>query len=272
MNSEEPINPDTPSESPKLSRTEFLAATGKAIVLIGVGATGAAAWNDLTSRLAKRKLTPLQEYPNSPWYSMAIDLNACIGCGKCVEACCIENDVPEECFRTWIERYRVKTNGEVLIDSPDGGRFGPGEDDVPDDQITKSFFMPKLCNQCTDSPCTRACPVGATFLTPEGAVVIDYDYCIGCGYCIQACPYGSRFFNPKKRTADKCTLCYHRITKGKLPACVEVCPVKARIFGDLSDPKSEISKFCRDNPVMTLRPHLKTGAKVMYKGLTKEIV
>lgn len=271
MTPDEPTNVNGSSEDGKISRADFLGAAAKSALLIGVGAVGYKSWDSLTSRLSQRKLTPLKEYPSTTWYSMAVDMTACIGCGKCVEACCAENDVPPDAFRTWIERYRVKTNGEVIVDSPDGGKGGPGPDDIPDDQIAKSFFMPKLCNHCDDSPCTRACPVGATFLTDIGAVVIDYDYCIGCGYCIQACPYGSRFWNPIKHTADKCTLCYHRITKGKLPACVEVCPVKARIFGNLADPNSEISKFCRDNAVETLKPLLKTGAKVMYKGLTKEI-
>ncbi len=272
MNPEENTPLTDSGEDNTMTRSEFLAATGKSVALIGIGAAGYASWNSLTSRLAKREMTPIKQYPNTTWYSMAIDIQACIGCGKCVEACCAENDVPQDDFRTWIERYRIKKDGTVLIDSPNGGKDGPGPDDVPEDQIEKSFFMPKLCNQCDDSPCTRACPVGATFLTPEGAVIVDYDYCIGCGYCIQACPYGSRFWNAKKQTADKCTLCYHRITKGKLPACVEVCPVKARIFGNLADEKSEISKFCRENAVVTLRPHLKTGAKVMYKGLTKDVV
>jgi Fe-S-cluster-containing dehydrogenase component len=272
MKPDEPTNVDEPTEDNSMSRADFLANAGKSVLLVGLGAAGYASWNNLTAKIAGRKLTPLKQYPSSTWYSMAIDMTACIGCGKCVEACCEENDVPPDVFRTWVERYRVKTDGTVLIDSPNGGMNGPGGDDVPDDQIAKSFFMPKLCNQCDDSPCTRSCPVGATFLTPIGAVVVDYDYCIGCGYCIQTCPYGSRFWNAKKNTADKCTLCYHRIIKGKLPACVEVCPVKARIFGNLADPKSEISKFCRDNAVETLKPYLKTGAKVMYKGLTKEVV
>ncbi len=272
MNPDEPTGIDEPTESDLMSRTEFLSTAGKSALLFGLGAVAYASYDRLTSTLTQRKLTPLKQWPNSPWYSMAIDMTACIGCGKCVEACCEENNVPESVYRTWIERYRVKTDGQVVIDSPDGGKGGPGPDDIPDDQIEKTFFMPKLCNQCDDSPCTRSCPVGATFLTPQGAVVVDYDYCIGCGYCVQTCPYGSRFMNPVTHTADKCTLCYHRITKGKLPACVEVCPVKARIFGNLADPNSEISKFCRDNDVMTLKPYLKTGAKVMYKGLTKEIV
>lgn len=272
MKPEEPTNANNPIEDNAISRAEFLAAAGKSVVFMGLGAAVYSSWDNLTSRLTKRNLTPLKEYPGNPWYSMAIDMTACIGCGKCVEACIAENDVPEGVYRTWIERYRVKTDGEVIIDSPHGGKEGPGPDDIPDDQIAKTFFMPKLCNQCDNSPCTRSCPVGATFLTPVGAVVVDYDYCIGCGYCVQTCPYGSRFMNPKRHTADKCTLCYHRIVNGKLPACVEVCPVKARIFGNLADPNSEISKFCRENDVMTLKPYLKTGAKVMYKGLTKEIV
>lgn len=271
MKPDEPTGAETSSQEPTMTRADFLTATGKSIVLIGLGAAGYASWNNLTSRLAKRKMTPVRGYPSSPWYSMAIDLTACIGCGRCVNACCTENDVPPDHFRTWIERYVVKNDGTVLIDCPDGGREG-FPNDIPEDDVAKAFFMPKLCNHCDDSPCIQVCPVGATFRSDEGVVLIDYDYCIGCRYCIQACPYGSRFWNPKKRTADKCTLCYHRIKKGQVPACVEVCPVHARIFGDLTDPESPISKFCRENPVMPLKPHLKTGAKVVYKGLSKEVV
>ena len=94
---------------------------------------------------------------------------------------------------------------------------------------------PKLCNLCEHPPCVQVCPVGATFDAPDGAVLIDPKYCIGCGFCIQACPYGSRFLNPVTKTAEKCTLCYHRITRGLKPACVEICPAQARIFGDLKN-------------------------------------
>ncbi|MDR3691412.1 MAG: 4Fe-4S dicluster domain-containing protein [Fimbriimonas sp.] len=271
MRKEDQPTETSPSADQGMTRADFLTATGKSVVLLMAGAAGYASWNSLTSRLAQRKLTPIRGYPSSPWYSMAVDITACIGCGKCVDACCAENDVPAEHFRTWVERYIVKKDGEVVIDSPNGGKDG-FTDTVPEDQISKAFFMPKLCNHCDESPCIQVCPVGATFLSPEGVVLIDYEYCIGCGYCIQACPYGSRFWNPNKHTADKCTLCYHRITKGQLPACVEVCPVKARIFGNLADPDSPISKFCRENPVMTLKPQLRTGAKVVYKGLSKEVV
>ena len=89
----------------------------------------------------------------------------------------------------------------------------------------------------------QVCPTGATFKTEDGVVVIDHTYCIGCQYCVQACPYGARFFNAELEVTDKCTWCYHRITKGLLPACVEVCPVGARIFGDRNDKESPISQF-----------------------------
>jgi Fe-S-cluster-containing dehydrogenase component len=166
----------------------------------------------------------------------------------------------------------VKKNGEVLVDSPDGGINGFPELDIPEDEIERSYFVPKLCNHCVDSPCTQVCPVGATFDTPEGAVIVDYDWCIGCGYCIQACPYGTRFWNSERKTADKCTMCYHRITKGGVPACVEVCPTQARLFGDLNDPESGISKFLHENPTDVLKPHLRTGAKLQYKGLQEEVL
>jgi tetrathionate reductase subunit B len=260
-------------ESSKPTRAEFLKSAGRSIVLIGLGAAGYGAFLRVEEQVTKPQAkTHPSGYPRSPWYAMAIDIEKCIGCGKCVDACCMENDVPEHHFRTWIERYVVAKDGTVEITSPEGGRFGFAPTKVPEDDIAKAFFVPKLCNQCDQTPCTQVCPVGATFQTREGVVLVDQDWCIGCRYCIQACPYGSRFFNPKTRTADKCTLCYHRITKGKLPACVEVCPTEARVFGNLADPESPVSKFVRENQVMTLKPHLKTGSKTVYKGLSKEVV
>ncbi|MCB8931829.1 MAG: 4Fe-4S dicluster domain-containing protein [Fimbriimonadaceae bacterium] len=258
-------------ETKTISRSEFLIALGKGAVFVTMAAGGYATWTRATGNIARPKVTTPTGTPHSPWYSMSIDIEKCIGCGLCVQACSKENNVPAGNFRTWIERYVVKEDGTVQITSPDGGING-FENDVPDEGIEKAFFVPKLCNHCTDSPCTQVCPVGATFITEDGVVLVDYDYCIGCGYCIQACPYGSRFFNRERKTADKCTLCYHRIKKGKLPACVEVCPVEARIFGDLSDEESPISKFNREHAVMALKPEMKTGAKVFYNGMTKEVV
>ena len=221
--------------------------------------------------------------PSKHRWIMGIDINKCIGCGLCAEACKKENHVPEgpNFFRTWIERYIIKkaapgsgeTRGETIVDSPNGGMNGFPLPSVPKEEILHSFFVPKLCNLCHHSPCTQVCPVGATFDAPDGAVLIDPKYCIGCGFCIQACPYGCRFFNPHTRTAEKCTLCYHRITRGLKPACVEVCPTEARIFGDLknSTPDDPIQKFYQNNRVQTLKPHLGTEPRVLYAGMDKEV-
>ena len=118
----------------------------------------------------------------------------------------------------------------------------------------RTFFVPKMCNHCADSPCTQVCPVGATFITPDGVVLVDKKYCIGCRYCIQACPYGCRFLNPKTQTAEKCTLCYHRITKGLTTACCEACPTGARQLADLKNPNDPIHAFLRTHNVQVLKP------------------
>jgi Fe-S-cluster-containing dehydrogenase component len=109
--------------------------------------------------------------------------------------------------------------------------------------------------------------VGATFISPDGVVLVDQEYCLGCRYCIQACPYGCRYFHPEKGVADKCTLCYHRITKGLTTACCEVCPTGARQLVDLKNPKDPVHEFLRDNKVQVLKPNMATGAKVFYKNL-----
>lgn len=208
---------------------------------------------------------------NSLW-GMGIDIEKCIGCGKCASACKTENKVPDVpfYFRTWIEQYTVKKDGTVKIESPNGG-IGGLQQSVPDDDIFKSFMVPKLCNQCTNAPCVQVCPVGATFLSPDGVVLVDETYCIGCSYCIQACPYGARYINPIKKVVDKCTFCYHRIKDGLQPACVEVCPTDARIFGDLRDKKGKLVKFLQKNQTQTLKPHLNTHSKVFYNGLSSEV-
>ena len=200
------------------------------------------------------------------WWGMLLDISKCIGCGSCVRACAMENDVPDSYFRTWIERYHISDwhLENPLVDSPDGGKEGFPATAETDG---RNFFVPKLCNHCSDSPCTQVCPVGATFHSPDGVVLIDYNYCLGCRYCIQACPYGCRFFHPTKHTADKCTLCYHRITKGLTTACCEVCPTGARQLIDLKNPKDPIHAFLKTHNVQVLKPHLATGAKVFYNGL-----
>jgi Fe-S-cluster-containing dehydrogenase component len=112
---------------------------------------------------------------------------------------------------------------------------------------------------------------GATFQTSDGVVLVDEKRCIGCRYCIQACPYGARYLNPHTHTADKCTFCYHRITKGLLPACVEVCPTEARIFGDLKAKADRLVQFHRSNAVTVMKADLNTKPKVLYANADGEV-
>ncbi len=150
------------------------------------------------------------------------------------------------------------------VESPNGGFDG-----FPPQQESgvKSFFVPKLCNHCTDSPCVQSCPVGATFVSPDGVVLVDEKYCVGCRYCVQACPYGCRYLHPTKKTADKCTLCYHRITKGLTTACCEACPTGSRQLADLKNPSDPVHEFLRTNTVQVLKPQMATRPKVFYKDL-----
>jgi len=206
------------------------------------------------------------------YYGMGIQIDRCIGCGLCAEACKNENDVLREpyYFRTWIERYRIRANDEVEVDSPEGGIHGfPPEEEGED--IIRSFFVPKLCNHCDNPPCVQVCPVGATFKSEEGVVLVDEDYCIGCRYCIQACPYGARYLDPRTKVADKCTFCYHRITKGLLPACVEVCPTQARVFGTIGTKSSPLHRMKRMSKLQVLKPYLNTAPKVYYSQLDGEV-
>ena len=211
--------------------------------------------------------------PSDHTYGMGIEVEKCIGCNRCVEACKIENDVPQEpfYFRTWVERYTIGGDGEAVVESI-STQSQPGGDPGPEDRdILRTFFVPKLCNQCANPPCVQVCPVGATFQTKDGVVLIDEARCIGCSYCIQACPYGARYLDPRTRTADKCTFCYHRIIKGMLPACVEVCPTQARIFGDMKSRASRLMRFERMNKINVLKPDLNTEPKVRYAQLDGEV-
>ena len=208
--------------------------------------------------------------PANHLYGMGVDIGKCIGCGLCIEACKKENNVPKEPFfcRTWVERYVIKRDGSVTVVSIEAQKEKPRAEET---DVLRSFFVPKLCNQCENPPCVQVCPVGATFATEDGVVLVDSKRCIGCRYCIQACPYGARYLHPETRTADKCTFCYHRIIKGLLPACVEVCPRQARIFGDLKSMASRLVRFTRINKIHVLKPHLNTEPKVYYAELDGEV-
>lgn len=258
----------------QVNRREFLKY---ACVVLPAGAI------PLSRRLigATAESAPIPEYSlKGHEYAFIVDWTRCIGCGECVRACKMENKVPEGFVRTWVERYTITNDGEVIVDSTHdveqqrakADRFDFEElTSVPAAEITKAFFVPKLCNHCSDPPCVPVCPVGATYQSPDGVVLTDPNYCFGCGYCIQACPYGVRFKNPITHTADKCTWCYHRIVKGLLPACVEICPTGARQFGDAAIADSPIAEILKSAKLDVLRKDLGTNPKVHYIELNPEV-
>jgi Fe-S-cluster-containing dehydrogenase component len=195
---------------------------------------------------------------------MVIDERRCIGCQACVVACKDENNVPVGVFRTWVD---VVETGEMVPDPA-----GPIVTDVGNYRSeVKRSSMPLICNHCDHPPCVDVCPVKATFKRADGIVMIDYDLCIGCGYCVQACPYNARFFNPVQQTADKCTFCAHRLDRGLLPACVTSCPTHARVFGDKNDPTSEVSTLLATQATTVLKEDLGTDPQVFYINREQEV-
>jgi Fe-S-cluster-containing dehydrogenase component len=255
---------DGPSE---LARRQFLAnvlrLSGGAIVLLA-GVPSAGGSTDAASGKAGEGYDWSEHR-----YAYLIDTQKCIGCGSCVRACAAENKVPDGFFRTWIERYVVGLE-DSHVDSPNGGKDG-----FPPVQVgfvaTKHFFVPKMCNHCKETPCIQVCPVGASYRTKDGVVMVDGERCIGCAYCVQACPYGSRFINPVSHTAEKCTWCYHRITKGLKPACVEVCPTGTRMFGDMKREDDPVRQAIEHDRVAILQGHLLTEPQCFYLNLDREV-
>lgn len=205
-------------------------------------------------------------------YGFLIDSNRCIGAGKCMTACRVENNVPDGYSRTWVERYVHFKDGSIQVDQVPETGYDGSEDEIDPETVEKAYFVPKLCNQCDDAPCNQVCPTHASITSPEGIELIDPELCIGCSYCVQACPYGVRFINPDSGIADKCNWCYHRIKREELPACVEACPVNARVFGRLDDPESEISKRIAETHTTVLKGHLGTDPKLYYVGIADEVI
>lgn len=275
---------------PSLSaRRRFLSKLGSAAACTGAAAFGVGALSSTRTAAAKGDSPEVGSFPTADYdwtkhrWGYGIDATKCIGCLRCVEACKRENDVMGDAhhFRTWVERY-VYLEGEekphidshhdpVNIEASGSEREYRFANRYKDAKVEKAFFVPKICNHCTHPACVQVCPTGATYRTKDGVVLIDHKYCIGCQYCVQACPYGARFFNDRKGVTEKCTWCYHRITKGMQPACVDACPVGARIFGDLKDKGSPISLFIRNNRVQVLKPESGNAPNVFYIGIDKEV-
>ncbi len=269
--------PTAQEKSSVISRRELMT------LLIGSGVTLAAAaalaepLSPAVAQLLQAQAAADGHKPGRRW-GMVIDLSRCVGCDYCVYACQATNDTTDE--MRWNIRIDDRTRtGEV-------------------------FHLTRPCLHCQHAPCVEVCPVKATYHREDGLVVMDYDKCIGCRYCQTACPYGARSFNwfdrgdaPNPRVpewgrpevprrprgvVEKCTFCIHRIDAGlargltpgvdpaATPACVNICPVHARHFGDLNDPRSRVSQIIASTPTLRLREDLGTEPSVYYippKGL-----
>jgi len=217
-------------------------------------------------------------------FGYGLDISRCIGCRRCVYGCVDENNQSRDPEVHWITVLRFKKGDKWVNDLETSDKYyNPSK--VPEPGY---FYMPTQCQQCENPPCVKSCPTQATWKEDDGITVIDYNWCIGCRYCMAACPYGARHFNWKKPgipkeeintytnylgnrprmvgVVEKCHFCSHRTREnpGRYPACVEVCPVGARKFGNLLDPDSEI-RYCIDNKrVFRLKEDVNTNPKFYY--------
>ena len=179
-------------------------------------------------------------------YGMLINTKKCVGCSACRIACQMKNHLdPEESF---IKYHEIET-----------GEYPNVYNEI----------VPTQCMHCEDAPCAAVCPTHATYITDSGVVLVDAEKCIGCKYCMAACPYQVRWQDPDAGHVDKCTLCYHRIKDGLLPACAASCITHARVFGDLNDPDSDISQKLAQGNEETLLSELDLGPSVYYVGLSE---
>lgn len=259
----------------ELTRRDFInvavAAGGSAIVAQVLTTGPLSPFSNLNQQLVDSAETDHGPATGEYHWGMVIDLDKCIGCEYCLRACSATNDVAPD--KPWNIVVEERTTGDRL------------------------FYFSRPCLHCQEAPCVEVCPVKATYHREDGLVVMDYDRCIGCRYCQVACPYDARKFNWEDRTdinefiptwgiaevdrrprgvVEKCTFCIHRIDAGlamglvpgkdpeATPACVNICPVGARVFGNLKDPDSAISQVIETSATFKLRDDLGTKPNVYY--------
>ena len=211
-------------------------------------------------------------------YGYAFNISKCRGYMDCVQGCIAENNQDRKSGMQYIQIHELE-NGRLNF-------HGAETDFYHEVPAAGHFYVGTQCFQCENPPCVDVCPVKATWKEPDGIVVVDYDWCIGCRYCEAACPYHARRFNwnepvvpeselnrnqhylcnrPRvKGVVEKCTFCIQRTRKGRNPACVEACPTGARIFGNLLDPDSDIRRVLREKKVFRLKEDLGTDPKFWY--------
>ena len=249
-------SPDTPESNEELESEEqqrgITDMERRSFLKLGLAVTGVFAGGTLLSaasvvdKVFANDESYAENYPYKPHYAMVIRQDNCIDCERCRQACAKTNDVPKYGYRTQILKQ------------------------VDKDSIDRhTEFIPVLCNQCNNPACTRACPTGATYKDKQnGIVLVDKDKCIGCKTCMSACPFNARYYNEEIKAVDKCNFCLDtRLSKGEtLTACAAACPAGVRVFGDLSDPQSEVFKRVHDKEksVWVLRPETGVKPNVFY--------
>ena len=297
--------PDAPEE--KVDRRSLLIGGGLT-AMAAVAATAAGSSSGFIERMLRRRFTELsperkteilddleREYSarygrevsvadtppmDGVEFAYGLDIARCVGCRRCVYACVHENNQSRDPQIQWIRVLRMeKERGIELAEST--AYYEPEKVPEPD-----AFYLPVACQQCRSPACVKVCPVKATWQEPDGIVVIDSDWCIGCRCCMSACPYGARHFNWSEPTisseelnpnthylgnrprpmgvVEKCTFCIQRVREGRYPACVEICPVGARKFGNLLDENSEMRYLLREKRVFVLKEELNTRPRFYY--------
>ena len=213
--------------------------------------------------MAPDKQTIARTNGKAPRWGMAIDLKRCVGCQSCTLACKVENGTPPGIF--WM-RVLEKEEGTY--------------------PVARKVFLPVRCNHCSEPPCVPVCPTGASYKRKkDNLVLINQDKCIGCRACVVACPYQVRFISEdakgyygdeltpyeaesykkwQPRTVQKCTFCVDRLETGREPACVQTCPTRALVFGNLNDTESEIARLVRGRAHFQPRAELGTDPSLYY--------
>jgi len=252
-------------------RRGFIKKTGAGI-LAGIGAASGLFLHIPMEQTDASVFSDRKSTGTTRW-GMLIDMRTCReGCQKCVDACHKSHNVPDFGH----SRHEIKW----IEKSPYSTLFPTAPQEFADKE-RGSRTLPSLCNHCAEPPCVRSCPTEAVFKRNDGIVAFDYHRCIGCRSCMASCPYGAVSFNwreprpalkaisesyPTREmgVAEKCNFCSERLLKGALPACVEACPEKTLIFGDLNDPESGIRKLLASNQTMQRKPELGTLPSVFY--------
>jgi len=253
-----------------ISRKRFLQLTGGGALAVAAAKSG----GTFAGAVQESAVASQAALSASRW-AMVVDVSKCLeaeGCTKCVEACNQAHNVPD--FSDHAHQI------QWIWKAPFESAFSSQENEYLEETLAKAP-VPLLCNHCDSPPCVRVCPTQATWKREDGIVMMDWHRCIGCRYCMAACPYGSRSFNwtdPRSEIAqlnpdfptrtkgvvEKCDFCQERLAHGEIPACVEVCPEKAMVFGDLLDSSSEVRMLLRSRYSIRRKPELGTKPEIFY--------